>query len=195
MARLKSGTWQHWIKNEEYEQLVNLAMEAYHEMPCSEKGRLLVCAQRFGIPKSTLSACLNGWLSKLESAKLCQKLFPEEEQVLIQYLKDAAHWGFPDTWEWCKRRATEILRTQSMGLEHPVSSSWLDQSLDCHGTSICTFWSKTHSSVQGGALNESVVNHWFQLLEETVTKFPIVCRVCMDGALQGIITEMHHLQG
>ena len=97
MARLKSGTCQCRIKNEEYEQSVNLAIEAYHEMPSSEKGRLLACAQRFGIPKSTLSARLNGRLSKLESAKLRQKLFPEEEQVLIQYLKDAAHQGFPDT--------------------------------------------------------------------------------------------------
>ena len=97
MARLKSGNQQCWIKNEEYEQLVNMAIEAYCEMPSSEKGRLLACAQKFGIPKSTLPACLNGRLSKPESAKLHQKLFPEEEQVLIQYLKDAAHWGFPDT--------------------------------------------------------------------------------------------------
>ena len=150
-----------------------MAIEEYCEMPSSEKGRLLACALRFGIPKSTLSAHLNGWLSKLESAELCQKIFPEEEQVLIQYLKDAAHWGFSDTWEQCKRRSNEILRTQSMGPEYPVSSLWLDWFLDHHGTSICTFWSNTHSSVQSGALNESVVNHWFQLLEETVTMFSI----------------------
>ena len=69
-----------------------------------------------------------------------------------------------------------------MGLEHPVSSSWLNQFLDHHGTSIHTFWRKTHSSVQGGALNKSVVNHWFQLLEETVTKFSIEpdCILSMD---------------
>jgi hypothetical protein len=41
------------------------------------------------------------------------------------------------------------------------------------GTSICTFWGKTCSSVQGGALNKTVVNHWFQLLEEIVTKYSI----------------------
>ena len=69
-----------------------------------------------------------------------------------------------------------------MGLEHPVSSSWLNRFLDRHGTSIRTFWSKTRSSVRGGALNESVVNHWFQLLEETVTKFSIEpdCIFSMD---------------
>ena len=79
MARLKPGNRQCQIKNKEYEQPINLAIEAYHEMPSSEKGRLLACAWRFGIPTSTLSACLNGRLSKLGSAKLCQKLFPEEE--------------------------------------------------------------------------------------------------------------------
>ena len=97
MARLKFGNQQCQLKNEEYEQPVNLAIEAYCEMPSSEKGRPLACAQRFEISKSTLSARLNGRLSKLESDRLCQKLFPEEEQVLIQYLKDAAHQGFPDT--------------------------------------------------------------------------------------------------
>ena len=52
MARLKPGNRQCQIRNEEYEQPVNLAIEAYHEMPSSEKDRLLACAQRFGIPKS-----------------------------------------------------------------------------------------------------------------------------------------------
>jgi hypothetical protein len=109
-------------------------------------------------------------------------LFPQEEQVLVEYLKDSARRGFPDTREWCERKANEILRTWSMGLEHPVSSSWLNRFLDRHGTSICTFWSKTHSSLQGGALNETVVNHWFQLLEEIVTKYSIApdCIFSMD---------------
>ena len=69
-----------------------------HTVRCQALRRAdLACAQRFEISNSTLSARLNGQLSKLESDKLCQKLFPEEEQGLIQYLKDAAHQGFPDT--------------------------------------------------------------------------------------------------
>jgi hypothetical protein len=182
MGRLKSANQQCRIKNEEYEKLVNEAVEAYCQMPSSQKARLLTCARRFGVPKSTISACLNGRISKLESAQLRQKLFPQEEQVLVEYLKDSACRGFPDTREQCERRANEILRTRSMGLEHPVSSSWLDRFLDHHGTSICTFWSKTHSSLQGGALNETVVNHWFQLLEEIVTKYSIApdCIFSMD---------------
>jgi len=122
-------------------------MEAYHQMPSSQRARLWICAHQFGIPKSTLSARLNGQLSKLESTKLCQKLFPEEEQVLLEYLKDAAHRGFPDTREQCKRRVNEILKTRSMGLECPVSQSWLNHFLDHHGSSIHMFWSKTQSSV------------------------------------------------
>jgi len=94
MGRTRSAAQQCQIKNEE---LVSKAMEAYHQMPSSQKARLQICAHQFGIPKSTLSACLNGQLSKLESTKLCQKLFPEEEQVLLEYLKDAARRGFPDT--------------------------------------------------------------------------------------------------
>jgi len=101
------------------------------------KGQTLdMCTQVWHPQINSLSACLNGQLSKLESTKLCQKLFPEEEQVLLEYLKDAACRGFPDTWEWCKRRANEILKTWSMGLECPVSWLWLDHLLDHHGSSI-----------------------------------------------------------
>jgi len=44
------------------------------------------------------------------------------------------------------------------------------------------FWSKTWSSVRSGAVNERVVNHWFQLLGEIVTKFSISpdCIFSMD---------------
>jgi len=44
------------------------------------------------------------------------------------------------------------------------------------------FWSKTQSSVQSGALNKRVVDHWFQLLGEIVTKFSISpdCIFSMD---------------
>ena len=182
MGRTRSAAQQRRIKNEDYEELISTAMEACHQMPSSQKARLRLCAQRFGIPKSTLSARLNGRLSKLESTKLRQKLFPEEEQVLLEYLKDAARRGFPDTRERCKRRANEILRTRSMGLECPVSRSWLDHFLDRHGSSIRTFWSETQSSVRSRAVNERAVDHWFQLLEEIVTKFSISpdCIFSMD---------------
>jgi len=97
MGRTRLAAQQCRIKNEDYEELVSKAMEAYHQMPSSQKARLCICAHKFGIPKSTLSAHLNGRLSKLESTKLRQKLFPEEEQVLLEYLKDAARRGFSDT--------------------------------------------------------------------------------------------------
>jgi len=97
MGRTRLAAQQRRIKNEDYEELISTAMEAYHQMPSSQKAKLRICAQRFGIPKSTLSARLNGRLSKLESTKLRQKLFLEEEQVLLEYLKDAARRGFPDT--------------------------------------------------------------------------------------------------
>ena len=54
-------------------------------------------ANKHGIAKSTLSARINGHPSKLVSASKWQRIFPDEEKLIIDYLHETACRGFPDT--------------------------------------------------------------------------------------------------
>ena len=66
-------------------------------------------ASQFCIARSTLSACINGCPSKLASASQRQKIYPEEEHLIVDYLQETARRGFPDTQKQCIRCENEIL--------------------------------------------------------------------------------------
>ena len=66
-------------------------------------------ASQFGVARSTLSACIKGCPSKLASQSQQQKIYPDEEQQIINYLQETACRGFPDTQKQCIRHANEIL--------------------------------------------------------------------------------------
>lgn len=54
-------------------------------------------AIKWSVKQPTLTACINGRPSKMESARKCQLLHPNEEQYLVEYLQENAQRGFPDT--------------------------------------------------------------------------------------------------
>jgi hypothetical protein len=60
-----------------------------------------VIAAKHCIPLSTLTAHIRGCPSKLASAGLRQRILPDEEVLLVDYLEEAAHQGFPDTRKRC----------------------------------------------------------------------------------------------
>jgi hypothetical protein len=66
-------------------------------------------AAKHHMPLSTLGARIGGRSSKLASAGLQQKISPDEECLLVDYLEETAHWGFLDTKRRCIQCANEIL--------------------------------------------------------------------------------------
>jgi len=54
-------------------------------------------ASKYGIPRSTLSALIQGHTSKLDSASQQQKILCDEEELIVTYLQETACRGFPDT--------------------------------------------------------------------------------------------------
>ena len=54
-------------------------------------------ASQFGVARLTLSARIKGCPSKLVSSSQRQKLYPDEEQLIVDYLQETARQGFPDT--------------------------------------------------------------------------------------------------
>ena len=74
----------------------------------------VLLAMKHGISRSTLQAWISGRTSKIESAGQQQKIRPDEEQLLVDYLQETACWGFPDTLKRATRHANEILHMRSV---------------------------------------------------------------------------------
>jgi len=139
-------------------------------------------AQKYGIARSTLQARISGRTSKIESAGRQQKIRPDEEELLVEYLRETARRGFPDTLKRATRRANEILRMRSGDPDVAVGQHWLDRFMDRHHDELRCYWSTTLTTVRGGALNEGVVDDWIELLRKTVTDYGIEadCIFSMD---------------
>ena len=139
-------------------------------------------ASQFGVTRSTLSARIKGCPSKLASASQRQKIYPDEEQLMVDYIQETVCRGFPDTQKRCIRRSNEILIARSGNKDAQVGIRWLGRFLHCHHDRIRCFWSTTLTTVQGGALNQGIVDDWFELLQATVTSYGIEqdCIFSMD---------------
>jgi len=65
-------------------------------------------AEKYGVPILTLNTCILGQPSKINAAAAQQKIHLCE-RVLVAYLKETSHCGFPDTMKHCVQCANEIL--------------------------------------------------------------------------------------
>jgi len=139
-------------------------------------------ANKHGIARSTLRARINGRPSKIESAGQQQKIRPDEEQLLVDYLQETARRGFPDTFKRATNCANEILRMRSGDPSATVGKLWLNRFMKRHHEDLRFYWSTTLTTVRGGALNKDVVDDWIKLLRKTVIDYEIEqdCVFSMD---------------
>ena len=139
-------------------------------------------ASQFSVARSTLSAHIKG---------------PDEEQLIVDYLQETTCQGFPDTQKWCIWHANAILIVQSGNKDAQVGIHWLGHFLHCHHDKIQFYWSTTLTAVQG-ALNQAVVDDWFELLQATITTYGIKqdCIFSMDETccfLDKSTHKSHHI--
>ena len=139
-------------------------------------------SSQFGVAQLTLSARIKGRPSKLASQSQQQKLYPDEEQQIVNYLQQTARRGFPDTQRRCIRHANDILIARSGNKNARVGIRWLGRFLHRHHDEIRCYWSTSLTTVRGGALNQEVVDDWFELLQATITSYGIEqdCIFSMD---------------
>src|SRR5260370_27779314 len=89
-------------------------------------------AKKHGIARSTLQARINGCTSKIKSAGQQQKLHPDEEQLLVDYLQEPTRQGFPDTSKRVTSCANEILHMRLGDPSAAVGQHWIDWFMKCH---------------------------------------------------------------
>ena len=109
------------------EEAIQRAVEEFQQnlgLPSALSHRLL--AKKHHIARSTLQAQINGCTSKIESAGQQQKICPDEEQLLVDYLQETACQGFPDMLKQATNHANEILHMRSGNPSAAVGQHWID---------------------------------------------------------------------
>src|SRR5258706_12761001 len=177
---MKSLALQRQITQQELESKMIAAIAEFQET--HEQTTQISIAEKYGVPVLTLNACILGRPSRINAAAARQKIHMHEEEVLVAYLKETSHHGFPDTRKHCERCANEILCARTANPSNCVSQLWLDHFLCCHNDEVCCYWSTTLTTIRGGALNASVVDDWMMLLESTIKEYRIdeECIFSMD---------------
>ena len=83
---------------QEYEDRLQEAVDEYwatqDQTPLPSQ---VAIAARHKVKGSTLSARIRGRPSNLESASRSQKIYLDEERVIVDYLQETGHRGFQDT--------------------------------------------------------------------------------------------------
>jgi len=74
---------------------------------------------------------------------------PEEDQVLIGFLKEMAEHGFPDMRRYLRECVNALLRAKKGDLTFSAGINWVDPWLGCHNTIRCC------SSTIGHQTNET----------------------------------------
>ena len=168
------------IKKEEALQRAVEEFQQTQGLPLALSQGLL--AEKHGVARSALQARINGRTSKIESAGQQQKLHPDEEQLLVDYLQETARRGFPDTSKRATSHANEIFHMRSGDPSAAVGKHWIDWFMQRHHDKLRHYCSTTLTTVRGGALNKIVVDDWIELLWKTVTDYGIEedCIFSMD---------------
>lgn len=118
-----------------------------------------------GIPRTTLTARLQGRQTRSEAHVQQQKLSPTEEDVLAAFMKKWGRRGIPFT-------HPAILERASLIADEPVGVNWIYRFLTRH-PDIAPRWSSPLPSSRANGLNEAATAQYFEEFQKIVTDFDI----------------------
>ena len=128
-------------------------------------------ARKHDTPYSTLNHRIAGRGTKAEAADEWRLIPVASEAALVDYLRETAERGFPDTARRAERRAIQILRDIKDDPTAEPGTNWVWKMLRRNWESLSMYWSTSLTTVRGGALNEQTVNHWFELLARLIKEY------------------------
>ena len=95
------------------------------------------CANKFVVSRETLRQCIAGRRTRMEANDDMAWFTPEEDQVLIGFLKEIAEHGFPDTKRYLRECFNALLREKKVDSTLSVGINWVDCWLEHHNTIRC----------------------------------------------------------
>jgi hypothetical protein len=125
-------------------------------------------AERFGLDHNLLRHRQKGiGRSKQESNALKSHLTEQEATTLIDFTLEMVHWGFPLDLKNLEKHAHEIIRAHWPDFSG-FGKTWAQRFLVKYGSKVSTQWSMSLDTVRAKSVNQSVVKHYYDLLEKVL---------------------------
>ena len=126
-------------------------------------------AEEYGVPRSTLGDRASGRVICGAKSGAPTYLSPEEEEELVQFLVGSAEIGYPKSVREVRTLVGAILSNKGDSGVGCVSTGWWERFRKRHPTlSLCQGESLAYK--RDIATNRDVINKYFDLLEETISK-------------------------
>ena len=148
-------------------------------------------AAKYGVVRSTLTRRHQGLVRPAQVKNSNQqKLTPEQEQELVQYIKGLTERHLPPTREMIRNFASTIAK-------EPVSESWVDRFINRYNIHLISRWTAGMDSNRHNTNSEDKYRLYFNYLHGKINKYQIDPRYTynMDekGFLIGIISRLKRI--
>jgi len=152
------------------EERIDLAILAIHQGSTSPSGQHIFgirqAARVYDIARETLRKRFNGTTrSRVESHIHQRALTPAEEEVLVTWVKEMGRRGLPLTYATITESAADIAG-------HEIGESWGKRFMKRH-PELKVKWTTGLESCRARALNPSLVQEFYDLLEEVREEYNI----------------------
>ncbi|SJX62712.1 related to transposase [Sporisorium reilianum f. sp. reilianum] len=134
---------------------------------------LKAAALHHQIPYLTLYHCKQGRQSHSEAFKSMQALPPAAEDVLVCHIHKQANFGFPVTLHKLKNLALQLLWQHTSNNDATLGKNWVAAFTQQH-PELKSFYSRIMDAQRVLAGDPKVVEAYFDLLEETISKYNII---------------------
>ena len=145
---------------------LQLALEACK----SNQKSMRKVAKQYGIPKSSLHDRVNGKMTRKEEHQRRQKLNPQEELAIVNWLHRLQAWGWPSRIDQVREMAAELLKkkgdTQSLGIH------WGQKFLGRH-QQLKTAFVPSLDKKRAMSQDCQILDQWFVLYSKIKTEYSI----------------------
>jgi hypothetical protein len=167
--------------------LIEAALAAIESLKPGEKLVYTQIAAKYGVDRRTLARRHQGaTISREAQAQNLQALAPQQEQELLQYIKQLTERGLPPTRPMIRRFASEIAKRE-------LGKGWVDRYIQRYNVYLISRWTTGMDRLRHQADSLPKYSLYFELLRSKLSQYNIEPRHTynMDekGFLLGILSR------
>src|SRR5215469_10375112 len=128
-------------------------------------------ADAYGVPRSTLQDRIKGRKNARESHSHQQRLAPEQEEFLADWILEEDQRGYPPSHSRAREMAARVLRMN--GDTRPLGKKWLRKFIE-RNPKITSVIGRKIEAVRVEGTNQEALQEFFTRFEDIQTKFNIL---------------------
>ncbi|KAG7006901.1 hypothetical protein G7Y79_00012g032370 [Physcia stellaris] len=151
-------------------------------------------ARQYGLSSSTLNDRIKGANSWAERAQKLQRIWPEEEAVMVKTIERLQSWGWPARVQHVRFMAEQLLIAR--GDKNPLGLNWVHKFMARHKHLVSKFVPPLDKD-RAMAQSPAILKEWFDLFQRYRTLYKVkndnIYNMDEKGFLQGVIAKLRPL--